>query len=113
MRPKHPKTDVNHNIVPDALKELGLVTCDSARLRYTARVRGMQVVALDISSLPGQWDWIIECEGRCLNVEVKQPGQEKDLTDGETTIMDTAGLLVASQMETVKDCILAILERIK
>lgn len=111
VRPKHPKPDENHRVVVDALEELGIVTCDTSRLRYTTRVRGQNIIALDVSGLANQIDWIIISELHwVLLVEVKQPGKEKNLTEGEQELADTIGILVASNKDVVK---YAILERMQ
>ena len=91
----------------DALEDLGLVQVDASRTRYTTMIRGEKVVALDISNLPGQIDWLIRFEfGACLDIEVKEYGKEGDLTDGEKSWRDDLGLLIASNKDTVRYAIL-------
>ena len=109
-RPRYPKPDSNNAIVIRALEDLGgYVRVDAARLRYTIMLRGMCLTALNISSMPGQTDWIILCDaGWFLSVEVKEPGKENNLTAGEQTWAEDVGLVVASNADTVR---YAILER--
>lgn len=111
-RPRNPRTDSNHRIVPQALEELGLVEVDPSRKRYTTMIRGEYVVALDISSLPGQIDYIIFGEkGWVIPVEVKEKGKEEHLTAGELSWRETLGVLVASSSDTVKYKILEMLKK--
>ena len=109
-RPRYPKPDKNNAIVVRALEDLGaLVRVDASRLRYTVNVRGERISALNISSMPGQIDWVILSEqGWYLSIEVKEPGKENNLTDGENDWRDDLGLVVASNADTVR---YAILER--
>jgi len=109
-RPKYAVKDRNHGIVPTALEELGMVDVDSARLSYVTRIRGQSVIALDISGMPGQIDWLILSErGWCLCIEIKYPGEEHKLTDGEKRWRDTIGILVASNSDAVKYAILELI----
>jgi hypothetical protein len=101
-RPRHPKPDQNNHIVPDALENLGAVVVDKHRLRYTLEIDSVVVVALKIADLPGQIDWILLYpDGHYLSVEVKEPGKEMELTDGERSWRDALGLKIVTTKEQV------------
>ena len=109
-RPKYAIKDKNHSIVPEALAKLGLPKVDAARLRYSVRVRGQMLFALDISGMPGQIDWLILSErGWFLSVEVKQRGEEHKLTEGEKAWRDGLGIMVATNSDAVKYAILELI----
>ena len=65
MRPRRTKRDLNHAEVRDGCRDLGMVVWDLADL-------GGDVL-----------DLVVCWNGRCLPIEVKQPGLENDLTEGE------------------------------
>ena len=75
---------------------------DAARLRYTVRMRNYTISALKIADMPGQTDWLILTNvGRYKALEVKQPGHQRDFTDGELSWMEDIGLIVVTTVEEV------------
>jgi hypothetical protein len=101
-RPRHPKPDSNNDIVPKALKQLGMVQVDASRLRYTVRFYNYTITALKIADMPGQTDWLIlDNTGRFKALEVKEPGKEDDLSPGEKTWANDIGLIVVTTVEQV------------
>ena len=65
IRPRRTKRDANQGEVVDGLRALGASVWDLADVGGTAA------------------DLMVCWRGRCRWVEVKQPGKERDLTDGE------------------------------
>lgn len=105
-RPKYPKADGNNRVVIDALETLGPVECDASRLRYTLKLPYQTIVALKIADMPGQTDWLLlSSRGWYQAVEVKEPGKERDFTDGELSWMETIGLRVVCNKEQVLECL--------
>ena len=82
MRPKYPKSDSNHKLVSKVMKEVY-----GAEFHYGAwygRISGKSIIAMDTSKLGGSLlDWVILIDNRAWFVEIKQPGKESTLTDGE------------------------------
>ena len=64
-RPKRTKRDINHAQVRDDCRALGMVVWDLAD--YGGKI----------------FDLLCCWRGRCVPVEVKQPGHEQELTDAE------------------------------
>ena len=64
-RPKHPRRDANHQAILDGCRALGIVVWDTSD-------EGGQVL-----------DCVMFWRGRCVPVEIKTPGHERDFTDGE------------------------------
>ena len=69
-RPKHTKKDANHREILDQCKELGMVVWDTADL-------GGEVL-----------DALVFWRGKCVPVEIKPPGKEATLTEGERVGID-------------------------
>ena len=64
-RPRHTRKDANHAEIVGQLRDLGAVVFDTADLGGDVR------------------DLVVCWSGKCLPVEIKQPGHEDRLTDGE------------------------------
>lgn len=64
-RPRHPKRDANHQAILDGCRALGIVVWDTSDL-------GGQIL-----------DAVMFWRGKVVPVEIKTPGCEHDLTDGE------------------------------
>jgi len=94
-RPKHTRRDENHAEVRDGLRELGLIVWDLADV-------GGEVLDL----LACGW-------GYCVPVEVKPPGKEDDLTDGERgSIEELKRWGIPVVVATSVDDVLAVFEEL-
>lgn len=71
-RPRNPRTDGNHGIVPKVVRQLGY------------QFRGLPIRLIDTSKHGGNLtDWLVWIGPLAVLFEVKQPGEAKRLTDGE------------------------------
>lgn len=87
-RPKHTKRDLNHAEIRDGLRDIGAVVWDLAD-------HGGECL-----------DLMVFYRGRAIPVEVKQPGLESVLTDGERASIEALAAVgvkavVASKVEDV------------
>jgi len=88
MRPQHTKRDENHAAIRDGLRQLGAVVWDLADLAAPVL------------------DLLVFWQGTCIPVEVKQPGSEAALTEGEKAsiaLVESAGVkpIIATSIEDV------------
>ena len=82
VRIRYPKTDENHKLVSRVMKDVyGAVYEFGA---WYADIQGVRVVAIDTSKHGGSMlDWLLIIDREVFFIEIKMPGKEKTLTEGE------------------------------